>query len=242
MIGLENVYTFRWITMDLDYPGAYYAAEDANLPAPNYIAMNRAGGHGRYGHAHASWLLKTAVKNFAGSRKSPLHYFAAVQRGMRRWLNADRGFKGVITKNPLHPDWNVEWRAPNPYDLVELADWLFDNDMRPEPRSDLEIGAGRNCTIFDEVRRVAYSEVVKFKKHGGSPEQWQNRCIELAARSNLQYQASPRGPLRAAETRAIGKSIAKWTWAKFSTEAFSRRQSLRGSRSAAKRWDGLHFH
>jgi hypothetical protein len=79
-------------------------------------------------------------------------------------LGADRGYVGLIAKNPLHPHWRVEWRREAPYTLPELADWLFDRDMAPDTSVKTTFGAGRNVTVFDELRAIAYREVLQFKR------------------------------------------------------------------------------
>ena len=50
--------------------------------------------------------------------------------------------------------------------LPELADWLFFEDMRPDPSIETTFGAGRNVTVFDELRQIAYQEVLSFKRAG----------------------------------------------------------------------------
>ena len=83
-----------------------------------------------------------------------------------------------------------------------------------------------NCTVFDDVRATAYREVVRFKDRGASPDQWHQRCVDLASGANREFHR----PLSHAEIRAISKSIARWTWRHFSPEKFSELQSRRGSR------------
>jgi hypothetical protein len=222
LLQLNSPQVYTWLPFDVDWAGAYYAARDANLPPPTFIAANPGNGH-----AHLAWLLRKPVQNFASSHSSPLHYMAAVQRGLRRRLEADPHYSGLISKNPQHLDWRVEWQAPDPYDLDDLADWLFPHDMRPEPVVAERLGLSRNCTVFEDVRPVAYREVLCFKRNGASLDQWQQHCIELAAGSNRQFHK----PLGYSEIRAIGKSIAKWTWRRFSAEKFAERQSRRASRT-----------
>jgi hypothetical protein len=225
LIQLNSNRVFAWLPFDIDRPGAYFAAEDANLPPPNYVAINP-----ENGHSLTAYLLKDPVQNFAGSRQSPLHYMAAVERGMRHRLGADRGYTGTIAKNPLHTDWRVEWQAPQPYDLGYLASELSKDDMRSEFRREDETGLGRNCSVFDDAREWAYHNVLKFKREVGCGEAWQQRCIDIALSHNCVFAA----PMTYAEVRNIGKSIAKWTWQRFNEGTFSRIQSLR----VQHRWFG----
>ena len=154
-------------------------------------------------------------------------------------------------KNPVHRHWRVEWRREQPYTLPELADWLFFEDMRPDPTVETTLGAGRNCTVFDELRGIAYREVREFKRNG-SVDMFQARLEHVALGINLQFpQALKRYHVARempsvthglvfslGEVRAIAKSVARWTWRHFDDEKFRARQSFLGKRANAKRWAG----
>jgi hypothetical protein len=217
-----------WMPHDIDHPGAYYCHRDANVPQPNVLIVNPANGH-----AHAAYLLAAPVVRTSAARVRPLQLFAAVERGIARRIEADRHYSGLITKNPLHPVWRVEWRRDEPYSLCELADWLFPRDMVPDVSRSLTFGAGRNCTIFEELRTIAYREV-RDAKRAGDRDPFQRRLEQLAIAINADF----RLPLKHSEVRAIAKSVTRWTWKHFSVEGFSRRQSLLGTRGAARRWAG----
>jgi len=218
---------YRWITFDIDRPGAYFAAEEANLPEPTVISINPLNGH-----AHLSYLLEVPVHNHANSPDAPLWYLAAIQRGFTRRLRADRRYSGLIAKNPLHQHWRTDWQALRPYPLDELADSLDKDDMAPFPQAEMEIGVGRNCSIFDSLRKFAYRLYTAAAKDG-----------VLAFRKTLALEADQlneqfTAPLSPAEIRGIVKSVAKWVWRKFSLEKFSEIQRRRGKRGAAKSWAG----
>jgi len=225
-IQLNGPSAFTWMAHDIDVKGAYFAHEDGNLPPPNVIMCNP-----KNGRAHSAYLMTVPVARHSMARPDPLRYFAAIERGVARRLEADRYYSGLIAKNPLHPDWRTEWRRDQPYTLAELEGWLFERDMRPDPTIETTLGAGRNVTVFDELRTIAYREVLKFKRDGAGFEAWLARCQHDATRLNLQF---PRA-LKLSEVRAIAKSVAKWTWRHFSPEKFGARQSIRGKISGAKR-------
>ena len=152
-----------------------------------------------------------------------------------RVLRADRAYNGLIVQNPLHANWLVDWPAQyRPYDLGRLADALHREDMRPEPCRERETGIGRNCEVFDDTRDWAYRAVLAFKRDGGSQEAWRERCRRIAGAHNSGFELL----LPTSEVRSIGKSIADWTWRKFSDAAFSRIQSFRGQLGNVKRWAG----
>jgi hypothetical protein len=120
-IQLNGPASFRWMSHDIDQPGAYYAHDDANLPPPNVIMINPINGR-----AHSAYLLATPVARHNLARIKPLSFYAAVERGIARRLHADRHYVGLITKNPMHEGWKVEWRRDDPYTLSELEDNLFE--------------------------------------------------------------------------------------------------------------------
>jgi hypothetical protein len=227
-IQLNGPATFRWMPHDIDHAGAYYAHRDANLPEPNVIAINPENGRG-----HSAILLATPVARHSAARVEPLRFYGAIERGIARRIGADRHYSGLIVKNPVHRHWRVEWRREQPYTLHELADWLFFEDMRPDPTVETTLGVGRNCTVFDELRAIAYREVREYKR-SGSVDMFQARLEHVALGINLQFPQA----LKLGEVRAIAKSVARWTWRHFDDEKFRARQSFLGKRANAKRWAG----
>jgi Replicase family/Primase C terminal 1 (PriCT-1) len=216
-IQLNGPATFTWMPHDIDHAGAYFAHRDANLPEPNFIAINPENGHG-----HSAVLLAMPVARHRAARIEPLHFYGAVERGIARRMGADRRYSGLITKNPVHPHWRVEWRREEPYTLPDLADWLFPEDMQPDFSVETTFGVGRNCIVFDELRLIAYREVRAFKSNG-SLDTFQARLERVATDINTQFP----NPLRPAEVRSIARSVSRWTWRRFSNEKFSELQRHR---------------
>jgi hypothetical protein len=207
-----------WFPFDIDRPDARFAAEDANLPPPTVFVGNPDNGHG-----HLAYLLGAPVFASNAARIGPLRYAAAVERGLRRRLGADPHYNGLIAKNPLHPDWCTEWLTAEPYDLPTLESWLFERDMRFEHRRRAQFGLGRNCNLFDSLRKIAYREVLRFKKDGNRAG-FAERMENLASHLNHEFQV----PLGFSEVRSIARSVTKWTWHRFSVDDFSKIQSWRG--------------
>jgi hypothetical protein len=220
---------YKWMLHDIDMPGAALAYRDANLPEPNIITINPDNGH-----AHTAYLLETGVARSANSRLRPLKYFAAVERGFARRLGADRNYAGLIAKNPMHACWRVEWHRDKPYTLAELADGLFPRDMVRDVEPAQSFGAGRNCTVFDQLRSIAYREVRHFKSEGATYDAWLERCVQRALGLNRQFPQA----MMLAEVRAIARSVARWTWKHFSDSSFRQRQSHLGRIGNAHRWAG----
>ena len=214
----------RYIVMDVDRPGAYFAARDAILPAPNWIAENRDNGR-----AHLAYELAAPVTRSDAGHIAPLRYLAAVERGLTRRLEADPGYAGLVTKNPLHPDWRTGWGPTTPYQLAELADWLHRSDMRKCNAIGDATGLGRNCTLFEELRVLAYKKVLPFKREGVLTP-FNDYLMEVATALNCQFEA----PLPLSEVRATVRSVAKWTWRRFDEHHFSRIQALRGQQGGLR--------
>ena len=181
------------------------------------------------GHAHPGWKLSTPVACHDAAHARPQQYLAAIERGFRRRLGADPNYAGLIAKNPMHPHWRTLWVAPYPYSLQQLAACLDRADMRPAPTPHEEAGQGRNCALFDYVRRIAYREVAATRR-AGSREAFIGHLTAIA----LEFNAGFMPPLRFGEVRATVRSIVKWSWINVgdSVQTFSR-QAQRGV------WSGL---
>lgn len=228
-IQLNGPTAYRWVIHDIDRSDAHSAHRDSVLAEPNFIAINK-----ENGHAHSAALLAVPVAKHQNARLEPLRYFAAVERGYARRLGADRRYAGLIVKNPMHAAWRVEWRNETATSLEIMASWLDPADMMAETSLDTTTGAGRNVTVFDDLRTFAYHEVIEFKRTGLGFEAFQARLEQVALGINHQFPRS----LPFSEIRSIAKSVCKWTWAHFSIEKFADLQAERGRRGMAKRWAG----
>jgi len=166
----------------------------------------------------------------------PLRYAAAVENALRKKLDADMGYSGLICKNPNHSHWKIAVWQPELYTL----DWLGDS-LDLNAANDKEIvadyGLGRNCTLFDKTRKWAYRAI---RQGWPEYEQWLQACYERACAYNIQFTE----PLDEKEVRGVSKSIAKWIFSNFSQSGFeqyvikthtSEIQSRRGRLSGLKR-------
>jgi hypothetical protein len=68
----------HWLVFDVDREYGAFSWEWANLPAPNWSAINLDNGH-----AHLAYLLTTPVVTSAAGHEKPLRFAAAVEAGMR---------------------------------------------------------------------------------------------------------------------------------------------------------------
>ena len=213
---------YSFLPFDVDRALAAFAWEDVNLPAPNIIIANP-----KNGHAHIIYMLADPVHALVQPRSRPSRYLADIERGMIRRLEADPGYSGLIAKNPLVPRWRTRWLAPLPYHLAQLDASLTRADKRRILRWEHEVGLGRNCTLFDELRHIAYREVLDFKRRSKTLAQFKTRIEDIAAGLNLQFSTSAAGPLGPAEMRGIARSVSRFCWCEFSPGRFAEVQRFR---------------
>ena len=77
------------LVFDLDKPDSYHAWQDAGLPAPHWISVNRTNGH-----AHIGYMLATPVARTSAARQKPLRYLAAIEHVLAKRLGPTWGMRG----------------------------------------------------------------------------------------------------------------------------------------------------
>lgn len=139
--GLSNL-----LVIDIDHPDALMRALwNRQGWWPNFVVENPANGH-----AHAAWALAEPVTRTEYARRKPLALAAAVVEGLRRSVDGDQGYSGLITKNPTHSSWEGTWWSDDLYELNGLADRLHEMGALPpegwrrSKRRNIA-GLGRNC-------------------------------------------------------------------------------------------------
>ena len=197
-----------WLGFDVDRIGAAIDWSDRNAPAPTLTITNP-----ENGHAHLLYALKTSIRTAPDGKIKPLRYAAAVENALRKKLDADAGYSGLICKNPNHSHWKIAVWQPELYTLDWLADFL-EFSAANDKEIVADYGLGRNCTLFDKTRKWAYRAIRQ-----GWPDfdQWLKACYERASAYNQQFSA----PLDENEIAGIAKSIAKWTQQKMCEQSFS---------------------
>ena len=214
-----------WSIHDVDRAGAALAWEDANLPPPSWVAVNR-----ENAHAHLVWGLTAPVlMDSPDMRQKPMRYLCAVEAAFREAMRADAGYVGLITKNPQHPLWRTLRGPRMSYELGELAEWV-DLPKHLPRRKPEEVGLGRNVTVFDWLRQYAYRHVRHYKGDVRNFVLWQSHLNSKALERNGDFLY----PLQGNEIWHIAKSVSKWTWRRFDVAAsdakFSELQAYRGQR------------
>lgn len=215
------------LCFDVDRTLAAIDWNDRGCPPPNIAVRNPANGH-----AHLIYLLEAPVAVSDVARIKPVMFMAAVQEGLRRDLEADRGYSGLIVKNPWHKHWIThEWRA-EPYSLEELAGMVTlptAAEIRKRSKQRDYAGLGRNCTVFEIVRQQSYRVVRDYWRPDGE-RMFARAVLDLVLQSN---QTDIGNPMQLSECKAIAKSISKWTWARFNRHEFRAIQSARGQKKGA---------
>ncbi|MFD6113762.1 replication initiation protein [Streptomyces yangpuensis] len=193
------------LVVDVDNADAVLRAVSSvgSHPLPNAVVENPVNGH-----AHAVWALAEAVTRSEYARRKPLAYAAAVTEGLRRALDGDAAYSGLMTKNPLHTDWSTEWLHGGLHTLGGLEEALGGHmpatRWRETKRFRTNItGLGRNCSIFETARTWAYREV---RHHFGSPDTLHAAIHAEVHTRNTQFAE----PLPKVEARAIANSIHRW--------------------------------
>lgn len=196
--GLNPVYR-AYLSFDLDQPASAFRFEDANLPVPTIITVNR-----KNGHCHMLYRLNTPVAYHRNSRSAPQDYFEAIQSAMESRLSADPAFNHALTKNPLHSAWEVI-TFPTSYDLTDFTEWvdLPKRSTVHSPPGNIVI-QGRNDELFHTLRLWAYSAV---RQHDDM-DIWYRSALSQAQEINKHFDRS----LPFSEIKATARSVAKWHW------------------------------
>ena len=214
-----------FLTFDLDYRTWAYVAEDVNLPQPIWCVGNT-----KNGHAHLIYALMYPVYTTSAAHLKPLQWLAAIEAAMRRKLEADPMYSGLISKNPWSKEWLVFQTGNLLYTLEYLSEWV-DLSMKSLKRSREEvIGLGRNCAVFENVRVWAYREI---RNHWGSREEHYTKWVNAVKYRCEEENAKFSEPLDTRELWGIAKSISRWVWKRMKPQKFSEWQNA----NASLRWD-----
>ncbi len=195
-----------WLTYDQDHCNPMMF-QNAGLPAPNIIVMTP-----ETGRSHVSYAIESVCTSEIASLK-PIRYMSAIQEAYCEALQADVGYTNFLTKNPLHPSWDVTVFHQDEYSLGELADYV---DLKPakygrkNAANDAVHGVGRNCNQFDRLRFWAYDHVTQYREDGTTYEQWMQEVLRKSEGFNTYPE-----PLPYNEVRSTAKSVGKWVWTKY---------------------------
>ncbi|WP_018694178.1 replication initiation protein [Algicola sagamiensis] len=199
--GMES-----WLIFDLDHDNPWIW-EEAGLPAPNLIVMNR-----NEGSSHLFYAIKPVCTSLR-ARAHPIRYKKAIYEAMARKLRADASYSGPVAKTPGHPWWSTTEIHNIEYSLGELADYV---DLEEKPRwsrgPDIEGNShSRHCLLFEEARYYAYS-IVNELRDNGTFEHFHSMVQAFAEnKNNFSKRGFPQD-LTYSQMMATVKSISRWTW------------------------------
>lgn len=239
-----------WLVFDLDFNGrrvspdkARWHYEEVIAPTPNIIVVNP-----ENGHAHYYYALKTPVVRSENGRRGPQTFYNAVYRGLGAKLGADPQFSQLMGRNPLHSHHITYYPRSEPYELAELDEYVWDRvagtDWIRKARdiSYVVDPRGRNCTLFEKLRRWAYLHVDDYLNDGkNSSGDFESECLEKALEFN-DFREYESGELSFNEVRSLARSVSRWVLKNYSSgysgrsEDFVDLQAARGrKKGAAKR-------
>lgn len=200
-----------WLIFDLDHanPSIW---EDAGLPAPNLIVQNR-----NSKGAHLYYAIKPVCTSIE-ARAKPIDYMKAIYSAMATKLKADVDFhSGPVAKTPGHPWWATTELHGHEYELGQLADYVDLPLISPwakNPNIDL-VSHSRHCIMFEWLRHYAYS-IVKHEKEQGTFEGFTRMLEAFAHNKNSFYGLGFCQNLSQSSLKATVKSVARWTWERYS--------------------------
>lgn len=220
-ISVNPPHLRMWMVFDIDREGGAMAWEGPGLPPPAWAAADRVSTK-----AHIAYGLDAPVLTGDAARTEPLRYLAAIESAYAAAMDADLGFAGLMTKNPVHPLWRTYVGPQRLWSLSELAEYVDLRKHAPKRRPEA-YGLGRNVTLFDHLRLWAYTAV---RRHRGERNValWQAEVFDRALTLNGDFPH----PMAEREVGHIAKSVGKWVW-KRDTQAradFLARQSAKGAK------------
>jgi hypothetical protein len=239
----------KWLVFDIDHPDALFAFIDIGLPKPQVIIKNPKNGHAHYAYrlttpvgiggissTRAESYLK-AVRDALGEAlgadpgysgnliKNPCYIKDNVKPNRNQLpIWADQDDYEVNGERDEHETYLTG--AQPSYTLTELADYLDLEPMYKQKRyqnAANDIKYGRNCSLFEALRHIAYKyESKNFKAIEGYLK-------PIAEKMNQRFDI----PLPSNEIKHIVGSIARYCDRMDFTashKAFSKRQATRGAK------------
>lgn len=198
------------IVLDIDASDGLKRCLDANSDfRPNVIIENP-----KNGHVHAAWYLKDPVCKTYKAHEAPIKMLNWVTEGLRRFFGGDPGYAKLIMKNPFNEEWNTTWTSDYKFSLGELAnalrmqEFIDGKHYLPSASEALAKTAevyGRNCTLFDNVRKWAYRAV---RNYLDSYDRFKQAVYDKLVYMNNAFEHK----LSDKELGGICKSIVKWVW------------------------------
>ena len=205
-IQLNSPFYQKYLILDLDYEHslAEILFSRVGIPLPNFVTANFQGGK-----SHIVFELEEPIYKTNASKQKIIAFAHAIIMRLQELFDADIGYSGTITKNPISPNWRVTELRKKPYSLYELAEKIDlprKDYSKRRISADEAIGLGRNCYVFYTACPFAYQEIRAYR--GKTYSQWEmvmiDHCVSL--NENLSE------PMTYREVRCIAKSISRFCW------------------------------
>lgn len=210
------------VVIDVDRPDAVLRAFErpSDHPMPSWVV------EGNQGHGHVGWWLTAPVCRTDAARVDPLRYLARVTEGLRRSLDGDQAYTGLLTRNPLHANADVIWGTDRTYSLRELGTVHTPRQLPRKPER--SSGLGRNCTMFDTARHEVYG----LHDPAMPMDDWHRIVVQHCHAVNNTFNDALGGPLPFSEVQATASSISRWVRRNFTMSKHDY-QAMRGRKGAA---------
>ena len=222
------------LVFDCDDPDtAELAFYDNAFPRPSWTVQNL-----ENRHLHVGYGLALPVHRYEAAKPKPLQALRRVAEYGTRALNADRGFSGVLTRNPepRNPIRNYGERTRTVWGDKRLF-WLSNFDLyipkgwRSPPQGKATTGIGRNVDLFRDCLAWAGR---RENENKAVLDYAQERAIEVRER----YAKISDHFFPDSEVRGIAGSVERYReqWAgEWHSPQFIGRQKARGRRSGKGR-------
>lgn len=192
-----------WITglrVDVDRPDAATSWAEAELPQPTFTIRNALNGH-----CHLIWQLQGWVNE---EKEKAVRYFDAVRDAYTVAVGGDHAYAGWLMHNPRSERYQTIC-GPDSYRLGTLAAGI-DLSQHVRIRKDVTEAVGRNCSLFNTVRREVY-KFVDLYRSVGNRDAFEERVLEVCSRRNSEFVVA----LPWSEVCSVARSISRWTWTKY---------------------------
>ena len=235
LLEMRAANTFPLLTLDIDGREHVLSFMDSVLngrvPDPNFVVERLYSGN-----VQAHWCLARPVHRGRGTRERPLLALARVSEYLTVVTRADRGFVGVLVRNPVEEAHRVPlardgpcrtaWRRCEPYPLSELTKIVPLGWRRPTVAVS---PIGRNVTLFRSLMRET-----------GKPGNWGRPVLPLALAmaDAIRKEIGGDHPFTDAEVRHTAASVERIQRRNLETgqtqKRFAELQAERGRRGGLK--------
>jgi Replicase family/Primase C terminal 1 (PriCT-1) len=176
------------------------------------------------GHAHLEYWLDRTIRRDPNPTQKVERFFCDIAARLTHAIGGDSSYgQRNWTKNPLSPVWQVHYWSDQLFTLDQFADLLPANtNLRTRVAEGEE---GRNCRLFDSLRRWAYANL---KRYQHAPYTvWHSEVLHQAEAFNdtIGCQHSL-GSMGQREVASVAKSVSSWVWDRYTGQGRKNRGAM----------------